>query len=246
MPYLSARARISRVIWISLLVLLVHARDFGLEGGVFWQTIEVEGLFCRENNRALGKVAIVGVVERVLNKVADEHLHTGWRFSPLCKLLRCDAWVIVLIVLAVLITLPVELGCVEIVSFLIPVFLRRSRIRTSDERNDASSSRSYESPGREGRERKTRHCFIYCFVSLVPPPPPLRLPSRSRCPTLAHSCSPHPSYHASLRRRTRSSSGGRTFLSASHSHLPTTFMAIRTTTNKPHHASLLLMSLLRR
>jgi hypothetical protein len=143
-----------------LLVLLVNACNFRLKGSVLWQTIELEWLICRENNRALRKVAIMRVVERILNKVADEHLHTRWGLSPFCEFLCCDTWVIVLIVLAVLESLPVELGCVVIMGFLILVFPWRGRIRTRDEWKNASGSRPHRPNQRSGREREQRHCFI--------------------------------------------------------------------------------------
>ena len=87
-PYLSPRT------FVVHLECFVTFRNFLLEFGRIPDGAEVDRIRRSENGGLLRKVAVMWVVQRVLDEVPHEHLYlSGWRFVPL-EVIRGNEFVI--------------------------------------------------------------------------------------------------------------------------------------------------------
>ena len=71
----------------------IPLRDLRLKLGSIPNGGEVDGFWCSEDVDLFGEVAVVGVVKRVLDEVADEHLRATWRIAFLFEIIGSDALV---------------------------------------------------------------------------------------------------------------------------------------------------------
>lgn len=72
----------------------IPLRDLSLELRSIPNGAEVDGVRCSEDVNLFGEVAVVGVVKRVLDEVADEHLRATWRIAFLFEIIGSDALVV--------------------------------------------------------------------------------------------------------------------------------------------------------